>query len=345
MTLVTTTRMAAVGIILVAALLSLLLVFTLRGGSHDKFGSFFPGITLATEAEAAALAQAVPALNTEKVGLLAHLDLDIDGANPFQLQPGTGDNPGFLNTVREHLVGTSGIGSVVVLQDNFVIATWCVKNRTGCITVNLFVDSTGNIVAYLSRGAPSARIWQAQSLDTQAPQLTNANFDTNLVGGALAPGGLKEVLGLFGTGTSPQIPGGLDAVIPGTQTKLREKITWFHFGHPLAYRLLMIGKAFGQPSVQTINIALPPAVQAGIVEVSFQAYGVDGDCCHDALLRLDGTQLYRDSDLRGDSLSSGFVDLGKFKTTQAHAMQLELEPTTGKSGSTGAALLILYDVP
>jgi len=81
-----------VGIILVAALLRLLLVFTLRGDSNDKLGSFFPGITLATEAEAeaAALAQAVPALNTEKVGLLTHLDLDIDGANPFQLQPGTG---------------------------------------------------------------------------------------------------------------------------------------------------------------------------------------------------------------------------------------------------------------
>lgn len=82
MTRVTTTRMATVGIILVAALLSLLLVFTLRGGSDDKLGSFFPGITLATEAEAAALAAAVPALNTEKVGLLTHLDLDIDGPTP-----------------------------------------------------------------------------------------------------------------------------------------------------------------------------------------------------------------------------------------------------------------------
>ena len=90
MTRVTSMRTVTVGIILVAALLSLLLVFTLRGGSNDKLGSFLPGITLATEAEAAALAQAVPALNTEKVGLLTHLDLDIDGANPFQLQPGTG---------------------------------------------------------------------------------------------------------------------------------------------------------------------------------------------------------------------------------------------------------------
>ena len=268
MTRITTTRMATVGIILVAALLSLLLVFTLRGGSDDKLGSFFPGITLATEAEAAAMAAAVPALNTEKVGLLTHLDLDIDGANPFKLQPGTGDNPGFLNTVREHLVGASGIGSVIVLQDNFVIATWCVANRLGCITINLFVDSTGNIVAYLGRGEASARMWQAQALDTDFPQLTNANFDSNLVGGSLAPGGMREILGLFGIGTSPQIPDGLDTVIPGTGspgTKLRDDITWFHFGLPSADRMLMIGKAVGEPSTQIVNIALPPAVQNGVL--------------------------------------------------------------------------------
>ena len=59
------------------------------------------------------------------------------------------------------------------LQDNFVNATWCVTNRVSCITINLFVDSTGNIVAYLGRGSASARMWQAAALDIQAPQLTN----------------------------------------------------------------------------------------------------------------------------------------------------------------------------
>ena len=211
MTRVTRMRTVTVGIILVAALLSLLLVFTLRGGSTDNLGSFFPGITLATEAEAAALAQAVPALNTEKVGMLAYLDLDIDGDNPFGLQPGVGDTAGFLNTVREHLLDTKGIGSAVEVQDNFVQATWCVPNRVSCITIHLFVASDGNIVAFLPRGTASAAIWQAAALDIQFPQLTDDTFDTNLVGGVISPGGFKEVLGLFPT----KFPDGINTVIPG----------------------------------------------------------------------------------------------------------------------------------
>ena len=106
----------------------------------------------------------------------------------------------------------------------------------------------------------------------------------------------------------------------------------------------MIGKAIGQPSTQVVNIALPPAVQAGVAEVSFYAYGLGAsNCCPDGKSTLDGAVLFHDTRLDDPSHKSGFVNLTNFKTTQAHALVVKLESSTGNTGSTGIALMILYD--
>ena len=199
---VTTVKAAALTtILLLAALVSILFIFVIGGGDGDrKLGSIpLPGIKLASAAQAEALALVVPVLNIETVGILTHLDLDIDGANPFSLQPGSGDSAGFLNTVREHLVGTTGIGSIEELQDNFLRARWCVPHREGCTNIRLFVDSSGKIVSFLTRGEPTGRIAQFGGLDAISPSLRDDNFDNVLVGGVTTKGGIKELIGLFGT--------------------------------------------------------------------------------------------------------------------------------------------------
>ena len=116
---VTTVKAATLTtIILVAVLVSLLFVFVLGGeDGGKKLGSIpLPGIKLASAAQADALALAAPSLDTTRIGLLVHLDLDIDGANPFGLQPGTGANAGFLFEVKAHL---GSIGQNLDIGDNF----------------------------------------------------------------------------------------------------------------------------------------------------------------------------------------------------------------------------------
>ena len=137
-------------IILVAVLVSLLFVFVIGGGDGGrKLGSIpLPGIKLASAAQANVLAQTL-ALDTSTAGMMAHLDLDIDGLNPLGLSSGEGTSPGFLSSVKERLVGTNGIASVQDFGDNFIIARWCVPNRVNCVNINLYVDSAGHIAAYL----------------------------------------------------------------------------------------------------------------------------------------------------------------------------------------------------
>ena len=93
---VTTMKAAAVTtILLLAALVSLLFIFVIGGGDGErKLGSIpLPGIKLASAAQANVLAQAL-ALDTSTVGMMAHLDLDIDGLNPLGLAAGAGSQPG-----------------------------------------------------------------------------------------------------------------------------------------------------------------------------------------------------------------------------------------------------------
>ncbi len=338
---VTTVKAAALTtILLLAALVSILFIFVIGGGDGDrKLGSIpLPGIKLASAAQAEALALVVPVLNIETVGILTHLDLDIDGANPFSLQPGSGDSAGFLNTVREHLVGTTGIGSIEELQDNFLRARWCVPHREGCTNIRLFVDSSGKIVSFLTRGEPTGRIAQFGGLDAISPSLRDDNFDNVLVGGVTTKGGIKELIGLFGN----EIPNGLDTVPSGGGQNLQQQIIWFNFGQPEADRLLMISKARGEAGTSTVNIALPPPVQANVKEVSFAHDSPHVTaCCPRTKLFLNGSEISNQLFDRID-FTTGFFNLSSFKATPAHEMRLKLDTT---SASTAAALAILYESP
>ena len=243
---------ALIILILATALVSLIFVFVVGGGSGDDQGGSslsLPSIKLASTAQANVLAQTL-ALDTSTAGMMAHLDLDIDGLNPLGLSSGSGTSPGFLSSVKERLVGTNGIASLLDFGDNFIIASWCVPNRVNCVNIKLYVDSDGNIAAYLGPTEPSARIWQAGALAVDNPALTDVNFDNILVGGpfSVSQGGIKEVLDsvVLTLGTT------INAI------PLHDKITYFHFGLVPGViqpeRLLMMGKAFtASNTTRTIN--------------------------------------------------------------------------------------------
>ena len=339
---VTTIKVATITtIILVAVLVSLLFVFVFGGeDGGKKLGSIpLPGIKLASAAQADALALAAPSLDTDTIGLLSHLDLDIDGTNPFGLQPGTGANPGFLFDVKAHL---GVIGQNLDIGDNFVITRWCVPNREGCTNIRIYADSDGNIASYLGwhpqdlpQREPSARAWQAEALDINFPVLTNDNFDTVHVGGVQSPGGIKEVLGVAGLGLAT----------PAGAGTLKDQVTWFHFGLPTADRLLMVGKALGIPGTSTVNLGLPPGVQAGVLEVSFALYSLGTTTGTTERLKLDGTTLATNRGHIQTDRQSGFVDVSNFGANPSHFMDLTMDPRASNLGSTGAVLMIIYDDP
>ncbi len=337
-----TMKVVTGAIILAAALISLLFVFVVGGepGTSKRESSLpMPGIKLASAAQANVMAQTL-ALDTSTVGIIAHLDLDIDGANPLGLTPGTGDGS-FFKTVRDHLVGTGGIGAAIdELGGNYVIAIWCVPNRIGCINVRIYADSAGNVAAYLTRGEPSARVWQAQALDFNNPALTNSNFDTVLVGGpfSVSKGGIKEMLLAIGESLGTLVGG----------VSLHDQITWFHFGLQggviQADRLLMIGKANGQQnSTKTVNFALPEDMRARVLEVSWAFYSAGGASYDGRWLNLDGgRQITLGSYYGGESTAAIIGNLTTFNARAAHSLAVHMANT---SGSVGAALMIIYDDP
>ena len=141
---------------------------------------------------------------------------------------------------------------------------------------------------------------------------------------------------------------GLGLATPAGAATLKDQVTWFHFGHLTADRLLMVGKAVGIPSTVTVNLGLPPGVQAGVLEVSFSHYAFGAPCCPSAAtLNLDGVRI-SNNNIRRDiapDLQTGFVDVGVFKANPSHFMDLTMNPTNTNQGSTGAVLMIIYDDP
>ena len=341
MTRVTPMRLITVGIVLLAALVSLLFVFVVGGvpGGGNSV-SAAPGIKLASAAQANVLAQTL-ALDTSTIGIIAHLDLDIGGANPLGLTPGTGDGS-FFKTVRDHFVGTGGIGAGIdQLGGNFLIANWCIPNRAGCTNIKVYLDSAGNIAAYLTRGEASALVWQAEVLDYSNPTLSNANFDTVLVGGATTTsrGGIKEALTAVGESLGTLVGG----------VSLHDQITWFHFGLQggvlEADRLLMIGKAHGiSNTTKVVNFALPEDIRQRVLEVSYSFYATAGQCCGTPYVDLDNVRLRSGNRMDSNSYFGGFISsVTTFNERTAHNMQVH-KPTSS-SGSVGAALMIIYDAP
>ena len=300
-------------LLFVVAIAALIAIFNFPA-SDPRDSAQSAGITLGLTAEAReSLQQTGQAFPASQAGFSAYFRVQ-DETGGFGLDKIAVDQALFSDSGPT--IFRAGIGTLIESGGNYGIGGIPIFNIDGLVTqVNLYYDEEGWIVAYLSSGQESSRVWQAVELSTENPALVDISRTTLL-------DAINEVV--TQALNHPAVS--------------HDQLGYYHWEHPSATRFLMFATARGTIGSDVMSFAVPSNFLVQEVSTAMWISTFDLPC---ARTILDGV------DITGEQCNSSFhysqQNLGEFNSLSAHT--LILDHLNQDNGASGALVMLVYSAP
>ena len=197
--------------------------------------------------------------------------------------------------------------------DNYIIGITPISDFGGNISVHVYADTDGWIVAYIENNEPASKIMQWGTADVNNPVITTITTTTLRV--ALYKAGDAAGVGIVSS-----------------------KIKYYDFEFPNANGMMIFIRTRATDGANIHQVEIP--ANYTLYEASYYHYTYDAD---DSKLKVDGTTV-SDSPATGENnWWRAFASYGgRITTGTLHKIEISYNPYYDDQGSAGVATVLIY---